>query len=152
MSRKSCSGQAASWGWDSPLTLAVLGERDRPPSADSKGALGSTSTGEHPLPPGGAPVDPFVQELIRISPVFRASKIVPQVLHLSPQRFFRTVLEKTHGTSADDGHDLMVIGAENRAIRRRLFFGHDNERLIRDTSASVAILIPHLGRLTIGPT
>jgi nucleotide-binding universal stress UspA family protein len=129
---------------DSALTLAVLGERDRLP-------VGESLTGEFPVPHDGMPVDQFTEELIRISPVFRAATIVPQVLHLSPQRFFKTVLEKTQGKTDADSHDLMVIGAENRAIRRQMFFGHDNERLIRETSASVAILIPHLGRLTIGP-
>ena len=38
-------------------------------------------------------------------------------------------------------------GAENRAIQHRLFFGYDNERLIRATRVPVLVVVPHLGNL-----
>ncbi len=38
----------------------------------------------------------------------------------------------------------MVLGAENRAIQHRLFFGYDNERLIRATRVPVVVVVPHL--------
>jgi hypothetical protein len=42
----------------------------------------------------------------------------------------------------------VVVGAENRAIQHRLFFGYDNERLIRATRVPVVVVVPNLGRLT----
>ncbi len=45
------------------------------------------------------------------------------------------------------GYDLVVLGAENRAIQHRLFFGYENERLIRATRVPVVVVVPHLGRL-----
>lgn len=44
-------------------------------------------------------------------------------------------------------YDLVVIGAENRAVQHRLFFGHDNERLIRNATVTVAIAIPNVAFL-----
>lgn len=38
----------------------------------------------------------------------------------------------------------MVIGAENRAVHNRLFFGHEKERLIRKSPVAVAIVVPNL--------
>jgi Kef-type K+ transport system membrane component KefB/nucleotide-binding universal stress UspA family protein len=69
----------------------------------------------------------------RISTVFRASSVKPKVVRWA---------EKLHG-----GHDLVVLGAENRAIQNRLFFGTDNERLISDESVAVAIVVPNVAQL-----
>lgn len=69
----------------------------------------------------------------QISPVFRASPVKPRVVRWA---------EKLH-----EGHDLVVIGAENRAIQNRLFFGSDNERLIAEQSIAVAIVVPNVAQL-----
>ena len=45
------------------------------------------------------------------------------------------------------GYDLIVVGAENRAIQHRLFFGYENERLIRGTLIPVVVVVPNLSRL-----
>jgi nucleotide-binding universal stress UspA family protein len=87
------------------------------------------------------------EALDRISPVFRASAVRPELLHLPPEGFRDAVLSEIRR----GGYDLLVIGVENRAIRRRLFFGHDNERIIQNSPTSVAILVPHIGKLSIGP-
>ena len=44
-------------------------------------------------------------------------------------------------------YDLVVLGAENRAIQHRLFFGYDNERLIRATQVPVVVVVPNVSRL-----
>ena len=50
--------------------------------------------------------------------------------------------------AASGKYDLVVLGAENRAIQHRLFFGHDNERLIREVPATLAIVIPNVAFLS----
>jgi len=42
----------------------------------------------------------------------------------------------------------VVLGSENRAVQNRLFFGRDNERLIREAAVSVAIVVPNIARLS----
>jgi Kef-type K+ transport system membrane component KefB/nucleotide-binding universal stress UspA family protein len=69
-----------------------------------------------------------------ISTVFRASKVKPRVVRWDQ--------------SVNDGHDLVVLGAENRAIQNRLFFGTDNERLIAEESHAVAIVVPNVAQLS----
>ena len=44
-------------------------------------------------------------------------------------------------------YDLVILGAENRAIQHRLFFGYDNERLIRATRVPVLVVVPNVARL-----
>ncbi len=69
----------------------------------------------------------------RISSVFRASSIKPRVVRWVDH--------------VQDGHDLVVLGAENRAIQNRLFFGSDNERLIAEETLAVAIVVPNVTQL-----
>jgi hypothetical protein len=75
--------------------------------------------------------------------VFRASTLKPTILHLAYDPRSSAVaqaLEKGH-------YDLVVLGAENRAIQHRLFFGYENERLIRATRVPVVVVVPHMARL-----
>ena len=44
-------------------------------------------------------------------------------------------------------YDLVVLGAENRAIQHRLFFGYDAERLLRATRVPVLVVVPNVGRI-----
>jgi Kef-type K+ transport system membrane component KefB/nucleotide-binding universal stress UspA family protein len=86
------------------------------------------------------------KELERISVVFRASDIKPSILHLAfDPRSSAVVQELERGK-----YDLVVIGAENRAIQHRLFFGYENERLIRGTRIPVVLVVPNLSRLGAG--
>ena len=41
----------------------------------------------------------------------------------------------------------MVLGTENRAVQHRLFFGYENERLIRAARVPVLVVVPNLARL-----
>jgi nucleotide-binding universal stress UspA family protein len=75
--------------------------------------------------------------LAKLSPIFKASKV------------------KTHLVTTDGGaggsilgrassgeYDLLVLGAEHRAIHNRLFFGYEKERLLEESSISVVLLVP----------
>ena len=83
------------------------------------------------------------EELQRISVAFRASDIKPNILHLAFDPRSSAIAEEV-----ERGHyDLVVVGAENRAIQHRLFFGYENERLIRGTRIPVVVVVPNLSRL-----
>ncbi len=81
-------------------------------------------------------------DLGRISPVFRASAVKPTVLDVSGQGD-----QRMQGVLAGGEFDLVVVGAENRAIQHRLFFGYENERLINDARVAAAIVVPNLMRI-----
>jgi Kef-type K+ transport system membrane component KefB/nucleotide-binding universal stress UspA family protein len=123
----------------SDLSLAVLTER-RP-----QAAVYSDISGMHvPIEARGT----SDTELERISVVFRASTLKPSILHLAYDPRTSAVsqaLEK--GT-----YDLVVLGAENRAIQHQLFFGYENERLIRAARVPVIVVVPNLRRLAGPPS
>ncbi len=126
-------------GAGAELSLAVLTER-RP-----QAAVYSDVSGTHvPVEARGTSDN----ELERISVVFRASTLKPSILHLAydpRSSAIAQALEK--GT-----YDLVVLGAENRAIQHRLFFGYENERLIRAARVPVVVVVPNLGRLAGPPS
>jgi Kef-type K+ transport system membrane component KefB/nucleotide-binding universal stress UspA family protein len=83
------------------------------------------------------------EELQRISIAFRASDIKPNILHLAFDPRSSAIVDEV-----ERGHyDLIVLGAENRAIQHRLFFGYENERLIRGARIPVLVVVPNLARL-----
>lgn len=41
-------------------------------------------------------------------------------------------------------YDLLVIGAENRALREHLFFGYGTEHIVTESACSVAVVIPQI--------
>jgi nucleotide-binding universal stress UspA family protein len=86
---------------------------------------------------------PGEAELERISRVFRASQIKPNVL--------RFAYDPSHSALGDEvasgKYDLVVLGAENRAIQHRLFFGYENERLLATPNVGVAIVVPNIAQL-----
>src|SRR5262249_43016229 len=120
------------------LTLAVLAEQ-RPQAISLSVAPGDSI-------PVGAPApslrDPD-SELERISRVFKTTDLRPTIVRLA--------YDPTHSALADElmagKYDLVVLGAENRAIQHRLFFGYEKERLIRRSPVSVAIVVPDIARL-----
>jgi nucleotide-binding universal stress UspA family protein len=75
--------------------------------------------------------------------VFRTSTFTPTILHLAYDPRSSAV---AHAVEKGQ-YDLVVLGAENRAIQHRLFFGYDNERLIRATRVPVVVVVPHMGSL-----
>jgi Kef-type K+ transport system membrane component KefB/nucleotide-binding universal stress UspA family protein len=121
-------------GVGADLDLAVLTER-RP-----QAAAYSDLSGTH-VPVMGRGTSEA--ELERISVVFRASKLKPSILHFAYDPSSSPVAE-----AIDKGtYDLVVLGAENRAIQHRLFFGYENERLIRSSRVPVVVVVPNLRRL-----
>ena len=116
------------------LTLAVLTER-RP-----QAAAYADLSGTHVLVEAPATGD---EELARISVVFRASNVKPSIIHLAFDPRSSPVAE-----AVEKGNfDLVVLGTENRAVQHRLFFGYENERLIRATRVPVLVVVPNLASL-----
>ena len=116
------------------LTLAVLTER-RP-----QAAAYADLSGTHVLADAPATGD---EELARISVVFRASDVKPSIIHLAFDPRSSPVAEAVE----KGNYDLVVLGTENRAVQHRLFFGYENERLIRATRVPVLVVVPNLARL-----
>lgn len=82
-------------------------------------------------------------ELERISRVFKVADVKPEVRYLDydPSR-------SALADAVEEGaYDLVVLGAENRAVQHRLFFGYENERLIRHSPVGVVVVVPQLERL-----
>ena len=116
------------------LTLAVLTER-RP-----QAAAYADMSGTHQLVDAPATSE---EELTRISVVFRASPVKPSIIHLAfDPRSSPVAQEVEKGL-----YDLVVLGTENRAVQHRLFFGYENERLIRAARVPVLVVVPNLTRL-----
>jgi Kef-type K+ transport system membrane component KefB/nucleotide-binding universal stress UspA family protein len=121
------------------LSLAVLTER-RPQAAGYTDVSGTHLTPESQTT--------SAEELERISVVFRASACKPTILHLTYDPRSNAVSQAVE----KGGYDLVVLGAENRAIQHRLFFGYENERLIRATRVPVVVVVPNLASLAPGRT
>jgi Kef-type K+ transport system membrane component KefB/nucleotide-binding universal stress UspA family protein len=124
-------------GAGAELTVAVLTER-RP-----QAAAYSDMSGTHVAVEARPTTE---EELERISVVFRASDLKPTVAHLAYDPRSSAVAQALEKGK----YDLVVLGAENRAIQHRLFFGYENERLIRATRVPVLVVVPNLRRLA-GP-
>jgi hypothetical protein len=75
--------------------------------------------------------------------VFRVAQIKPRIERIDYDPGLGAVAD----TIERGGYDLVVLGAENRAVRRRLFFGHENQRIIDLDSVTTTILVPNLSRL-----
>ncbi len=72
--------------------------------------------------------------------MFRASDVKPSIIHLAFDPRSSPVAE-----AVEKGNfDLVVLGTENRAVQHRLFFGYENERLIRATRVPVLVVVPNL--------
>lgn len=80
-------------------------------------------------------------DLDRISPVLRALGVTPRLIPIADEA------GALAAEAASGRYDLVVIGAENRAVQHRLFFGRDNERLIRKADVTVAVVVPHVALL-----
>ena len=116
------------------LTLAVLTER-RPQAAAYADISGTHLTSDV--------ATTSAEELERISVVFRAATLTPTVIHLAYDPRSSAVAQAVE----KGGYDLVILGAENRAIQHRLFFGYENERLIRATRVPVVVVVPNLAKL-----
>ncbi len=96
-----------------------------------------------PIPvadPGSGGITDQSVLLERISNVFKATKIKPEIL----SRTYDPVRSATAEEAATGKYDLIVVGAENRAVRHRSFFGYENERLLRETPVSLLMVVPRI--------
>jgi Kef-type K+ transport system membrane component KefB/nucleotide-binding universal stress UspA family protein len=148
-------GLLCAQGAGAELTLGLLSERrvtqlpaqpDAPPSPSQPSdpppeSLDGRGSGP-PLRVSRLPADEAAEELERISPVFRIAPIKPRIERIDYDPGLGAVAE----TITRGGYDLVVLGAENRAVRRQLFFGHENQRIIDLDSVTTAILVPKFGR------
>jgi Kef-type K+ transport system membrane component KefB/nucleotide-binding universal stress UspA family protein len=98
-------------------------------------------TGRYANPDGmdSQPGNPAVL-LERVSNVFKATKVQPTILH----RTYDPVRSAVAEEAATGRYDLIVVGAENRAIRHRSFFGYENERLLREAPVSLLMVVPRI--------
>ena len=115
------------------VTVAVLGA----PGGDAP----------RPVTDSGTAFDaqPLSEEevLRRISPILPSIDLRPKVIHY-PSDMLSGALARE---ASSGNYDLVVIGAENRAVQHRLYFGADNERLIRSAPVTVALVVPNISLL-----
>ncbi len=111
------------------VTVALMGAR-RPGDLEKTGETDMDSNGT---------LDP--ETLRRISPWLATAANPPKMIPVPSDQ------GGLASEAASGGYDLVVIGAENRAVQHRLFFGADNERLIRSAPVPIALIVPHIGRL-----
>jgi nucleotide-binding universal stress UspA family protein len=95
-----------------------------------------------PPPRSSAVPDSPEEELIRISAVFRISSVKPTIRRIDYDPGLGAVADAI----VNGKFDLVVLGAENRAVRRRLFFGHENELILALEHVTTLILVPHRSR------
>lgn len=81
--------------------------------------------------------------LARIHPALATSGVRPHLLPLDSDPASGAVLRE----SVTGNYDVVFIGAENRAIRNRLYLGFENEQILRGCPATVVVVVPNLERL-----
>jgi Kef-type K+ transport system membrane component KefB/nucleotide-binding universal stress UspA family protein len=131
---------------DAPDVLpdVTIDESDSTPPQDVDGVSGGRGdpSSEPPPRPSDLPSEAAGEELARISPVFRISTLKPRIVRID----YDPGLGGVADVIMSGGYDLVVLGAENRAVRKRLFFGHENRRIIDLDAVTTAILVPSRGR------
>jgi Kef-type K+ transport system membrane component KefB/nucleotide-binding universal stress UspA family protein len=109
---------------------------------------------ERPQAAGGEGFDSALRAMIalskeggleKLSPVFKTTKVKTTVLVKDPDSRNPPVLSE----AASGKYDLIVLGAENRAIHHRLFFGYENERLVEDSGISVVLVVPRVAQAMV---
>jgi Kef-type K+ transport system membrane component KefB/nucleotide-binding universal stress UspA family protein len=93
---------------------------------------------------GSTPMVPGDSTLNRISPVFHAIEIRPEVIEIPNDPFSSALTAEARSGK----YDLVVVGSENRAVAHQLFFGRDNERVIREAAVTVGIVVPNIALLS----
>jgi len=138
-------------GEGSEVTMALVTERETAGrlraqvSAPLPGVTGRSTT----APAHGRAnsvmlmVDSLAQDggLEKLSPVFKATKVKTRVIVRQPSSTGPDRLPIL--TEANSGnYDMVVLGAEHRAIHYRLFFGYDTEKLVDEARVTVVLVVP----------
>lgn len=89
------------------------------------------------------PPDTEAEELLRISPAFRVSELTPKILHLRYDATRSALLREIEA----GGYDLVVLGVENRAVKNRMFFGHENQIVLERAAVATLIVVPKIALL-----
>ena len=116
------------------LTIALMVERL--PQAARLAVDEAASVVEEERPPAE-------EELARVSRIFRATDLRPTVLRLA----YDPTSSAINDEASSGRYDLVIVGAENRAILHRLYFGYDSERLLANDRIAVAIIVPNVAKL-----
>ena len=114
------------------LTLAILTEHRPQAAAYSDETGGGQEQSSRPISD---------DDVERVSRIFKAVEKKPKILRVDYDPSSSALVAAVEGRT----YDLVVIGAENRAVQNRMFFGYDNERLIRSSATSVAVVVPNIG-------
>jgi Kef-type K+ transport system membrane component KefB/nucleotide-binding universal stress UspA family protein len=88
-------------------------------------------------------VDSLAQDggLEKLSPVFKATKVKTRVIVRQPSEAGPDRLPILSEVNSGK-YDMVVLGAEHRAIHYRLFFGYDNEKLVEESRVTVVLVVP----------
>jgi Kef-type K+ transport system membrane component KefB/nucleotide-binding universal stress UspA family protein len=81
--------------------------------------------------------------LEKLSPIFKATKVKTRVIVKTPADGAPNQLPILAEVNSG-GYDLMVLGAENRAIHYRLFFGYENEKVVEESKVTVVLVVPKM--------
>jgi hypothetical protein len=134
-------------GEQAEVTLAIVMDPERI-GAISIPPLASDSGPTIRVQPGRATslmmmADSLAQDggLEKLSPVFKTTKVKTHVIVKQPLPNGTDRLSVLADAKSGK-YDLVVLGAENRAIHYRLFFGYDNERIAEESSATVVLIVP----------
>jgi nucleotide-binding universal stress UspA family protein len=121
-------------GTGAALTIALLVERMPQAARLAVEEAGPAIAEERPA---------AEQELHQVSRIFLTSDLRPSVLRLAYDPTSSAIDEE----ASSGRYDLVVIGAENRAIRHRLYFGYNSERLLANENVAVALIVPNVAML-----
>jgi hypothetical protein len=120
---------------DAELTIALVGAR--------KGREGDSEGDFEPSSPISGELSLDEDALRLISPVLPTVERRPRVIQLASDMLSGVLASE----AASGRYDLVIMGAENRAVQHRLFFGADTERLVRSAPVSIALVVPNIGLL-----
>lgn len=79
----------------------------------------------------------------RISRIFRTTELRPTIEQLA----YGPSSSAVRQAIASGKYDLVVIGAENRALQHRLYFGYDNERVLSESPIATVVVVPQVALL-----
>ena len=128
------------WTAESPTARrSVLHEKSTWMGPTPK-ASDPTASAERP-----APVPPLTpeEELERVSPAFGAAEIRTRLIHVDYDPGRSTLAAEI----LKGNYDLVVLGAENRAVTHRMFFGYESQRIVEQVHITTLIVVPKFSLL-----
>jgi nucleotide-binding universal stress UspA family protein len=137
-------------GEGAEVTIALVTDRDRSQSMPPPAIVATPHRSGTTVPQGRANslmlmVDSLAKDggLEKLSPVFKATKVKTKVVVRQPSDGGANRLPVLAEANSGN-YDLVVLGAENRAIHYRLFFGYDNEKLVEESRITVVLIVPKM--------